>query len=435
MINLNILIIEDDSFLCEKLKKILSRKVLHVNSFYSAKEALDQLDIIKPDVIITDIKMPQMSGLEMVEIIRNRGLNIKIIIASAFSESHYFQKAIKLKVENFLVKPIDIEELLLQLQEIEKILTLEKAYNAKTKLLNEYKEIVDKSNHVTKTDINGNIIYANDRFCKLCGYSKDELLGKPHNIVRHEDMPSSLYARLWATILDKKIWHGTIKSKTKNGVAFYVETSIAPILNEQDEIIEFISIKNNVTEFIKNKRDLQKEIVTDRLTSLPNRIKFSQDLSKIEEASIILVDIEKFHETNNLFGLNFGDQILIHIAKLLKKISQQENLKPYRISADEFIILNINQGSKNLENIIHQLEQVLKNEPFEYNDISFDIELTYSIVIGSKDIDNNMIISMAESALMNARKHHKLYTVYTQERNQKKAYEYNFEWTLSLIHI
>ncbi|RXJ60012.1 EAL domain-containing protein [Candidatus Marinarcus aquaticus] len=429
MVHLTLALVEDETFLREKLEKILKREVEVVYAFSSAKETLRKIPEIMPDIILTDIKMAEMSGLEMVEEIRKLNLPIKVIVASAFSEPAYFQKAIKLKVENFLVKPIDIDELLYQLKEIEKNLTIEKAYHAKNKLLNEYKEVVDKSNHITKTDIKGTITYANDRFCKLCGYTQEELIGSPHNIVRHEDMPASFFKRMWTTILNKQTWHGTIKSKTKYGDAFYIETTIAPILDENNNIEEFISIKNNVTELVNNKRDLQKEIVTDRLTGIPNRIKLSQDLKEFQSASIILLDIEKFHETNNLFGLDFGDKILIFIAQKLKYLSLQRECSCYRISADEFILLSHNQSSEKLIETINQLEQDIKLMPFEENNISFDIDITYGIVTNTQDINNNMLIGMAESALSDARKEHKLYSLYSQDKNQQKAYEYNFEWT------
>lgn len=429
MVNLKLVLIEDETFLREKLTKILQREIEEVHPFSSAKEALHHIPNIMPDVILTDIKMAEMTGLEMVEEVRKLDLPIKVIVASAFSEPAYFQKAIKLKVENFLVKPIDIDELLYQLKDIEKILTIEKAYNAKNKLLNEYKEIVDQSNHVTKTNIRGIITYANDRFCKLCGYTQEELIGSPHNIVRHEDMPSSFFKRMWKTILNKQTWHGTIKSKTKYGDAFYIETTIAPILDQNNNIEEFISIKNNVTELVNNKRNLQKEIVTDRLTGIPNRIKLSQDLKDVQSASLILLDIEKFHETNNIFGLDFGDKILIFIAQKLKSLSQQKEFTCYRISADEFILLSQNKHSDELIEIIKELEKDIKQTPFEEKNISFDIDITYGLVTNTHDINNNMLIGMAESALSDARKEHKLFSLYSQEKNQQKAYEYNFEWT------
>ena len=87
------------------------------------------------------------------------------------------------------------------------------------------------------------------------------------------------------------VWHGTIQNQKKNGESYFVETTIAPILDENDNIIEFISVKNDVSELVQHKQILQMQILTDPLTNISNRIKLKQDLNLTEEPSIILLDI------------------------------------------------------------------------------------------------------------------------------------------------
>ncbi len=70
--------------------------------------------------------------------------------------------------------------------------------------LKQYQAAIDTSNIVSKTDIEGYITFVNDEFCKISGYTRDELVGKPHNIVRHPDVPSENFKILWETILAKK---------------------------------------------------------------------------------------------------------------------------------------------------------------------------------------------------------------------------------------
>ena len=124
------------------------------------------------------------------------------------------------------------------------------------KILSEYKHAVDRSSIVSKTDKHGKIIYVNDKFCAISGYSKEELLGKSHNIVRHQDMPKSAFANMWHTILNKKAWSGVIKNRKKDGNFYIVEVTISPILNEKGEIEEFIAIRNDITQIL----ELHKEI-------------------------------------------------------------------------------------------------------------------------------------------------------------------------------
>jgi aerotaxis receptor len=85
---------------------------------------------------------------------------------------------------------------------------------------------------VSETDKKGIITYANDDFCKIAGSSLEELVGKPHNIVRHPDMPKEAFASLWKTIKENKVWKGYVKNRTKNGQDFYwVFSTIYPMKN------------------------------------------------------------------------------------------------------------------------------------------------------------------------------------------------------------
>lgn len=81
---------------------------------------------------------------------------------------------------------------------------------------------------VSETDEKGTILYANSDFCKIAAYTKDELIGKPHNIVRHEDMPKLAFEDLWKTIQDGKTWNGIVKNKTKNGDYYWVNATAYP---------------------------------------------------------------------------------------------------------------------------------------------------------------------------------------------------------------
>jgi PAS domain S-box-containing protein len=125
------------------------------------------------------------------------------------------------------------------------------------KILNEYKDAVDRSSIVSKTDIHGRITYVNEKFCSISGYTSDELLGKAHSIVRHPDMPKIAFKNMWNTILAKKPWYGIVKNKKKNGSYYIVEVTINPILNQKGEIEEFIAIRNDITDVIKLHEELE----------------------------------------------------------------------------------------------------------------------------------------------------------------------------------
>lgn len=114
--------------------------------------------------------------------------------------------------------------------------------------LNQYQKAIDKTFLVSKTDTKGVITYVNDLFCKISGYSKEELIGSPHSIVRHPDMPKEVFKDLWQTIKSKKIWHGIVKNRRKDGKSYYVDATIFPILNKDGDVKEYVAIRKDVTD-------------------------------------------------------------------------------------------------------------------------------------------------------------------------------------------
>ena len=100
---------------------------------------------------------------------------------------------------------------------------------------------------VSETDAKGNIIFANSDFCDIAGYTIEELIGKPHNIVRHKDMPKAAFEDLWKTVQDGKIWNGIVKNKTKNGGYYWVNATVYPSKNEKGEL-RYISVRIKPTD-------------------------------------------------------------------------------------------------------------------------------------------------------------------------------------------
>ena len=100
----------------------------------------------------------------------------------------------------------------------------------------------DAETIVSKTDLHGNITYVNQDFVNISGFSEEELIGAPQNIVRHPDMPEEAFEDLWRTIKSGKAWTGLVKDRCKNGDHYWVETSAAPII-ENRKIVGYASIR------------------------------------------------------------------------------------------------------------------------------------------------------------------------------------------------
>lgn len=127
-------------------------------------------------------------------------------------------------------------------EEIEK---LSAEIEARTNLLN-------TAAIVSETDKYGTITFVNETFCRISKYSRDELIGKPHNIVRHPDMPKEIYKNLWDTIKAGKIFQGVIKNKAKDGSPYWVIATIGGVLDNEGKPYKYIGVRIDITDLIKN---------------------------------------------------------------------------------------------------------------------------------------------------------------------------------------
>ena len=82
---------------------------------------------------------------------------------------------------------------------------------------------------ISTTDLNSNVTYCNDAFVAISGFTREELIGKPHNQVRHPDMPPTVFAHMWETIKQGKPWMGIVKNRAKNGDFYWVSAYVTPI--------------------------------------------------------------------------------------------------------------------------------------------------------------------------------------------------------------
>jgi aerotaxis receptor len=100
---------------------------------------------------------------------------------------------------------------------------------------------------ISRTDLNGYITYANDIFAEISGYTPEELVGKPHSIVRHPDMPHSVFKELWEVIKSGSIWRGYVKNLRKDGGYYWVYAEVSGVYKE-DKLVEFKSLRSPVDE-------------------------------------------------------------------------------------------------------------------------------------------------------------------------------------------
>jgi PAS domain S-box-containing protein len=122
-------------------------------------------------------------------------------------------------------------------------LTQEKIY--KSKPVNE-EVVFDGGVMITETDKSGMITYANRRFIEMTGFTKEELIGSPHCINRHPDMPKGAFRGMWEKISSKKLWNGYVKNLRKDGKFYWVHVFVKPKLNIEGEVVGYIAARKAV---------------------------------------------------------------------------------------------------------------------------------------------------------------------------------------------
>uniref|UniRef100_UPI001D1831D9 EAL domain-containing protein n=1 Tax=Arcobacter vandammei TaxID=2782243 RepID=UPI001D1831D9 len=289
-------------------------------------------------------------------------------------------------------------------------------------LLNEYKNAIDESSIISKSSKNGKITFVNDKFCEISGYTKEELIGKNHNIVRHSSMSKDFFKNLWETILNKEVFRGVIVNRKKDGSPYYVDTTIVPITDKSGEIVEFIAVRHDISEIYEKEKIIQKQYM-DNLTKLPNRQKLISDLKDSNDVELVLVDISKFKDINDFYGYETGDLVLKKFAKVLQSFDIY-GLNYYKLANDIFAILilknTIDSTSNILKYIVKELEQkeiIVENNTFN---LSFHIA-----VVNSKDLKNP--IQSAEFALSLAKSKKKKVLFLKEHLDEYKQIQKNKE--------
>ncbi|WP_052404893.1 sensor domain-containing diguanylate cyclase [Bacillus rubiinfantis] len=293
---------------------------------------------------------------------------------------------------------------------------LERKFLETLKDLQDLKFALDEANIVQIVDKRANILYANERFCRLSGYTLEELNGKNMRIFNSHYHSKEFFRELWATVSHGNVWRGEMRNQTKDGRYFWVDTTIVPFLDKDQKPFQYIVIRSDITKSKENEEKLEYLSNVDGLTSLFNRRYFDQkleyywhyNLQKQTYLSVILVDVDYFKDYNDTYGHLVGDQCLQTISSRVKEL-----LCPYeaicaRYGGEEFAIILSQKEPEDAHAIGGNLRQAIEDLriPHEHSRIKKVVTLSFGIasIIPDQDKSPTDLLELADQALYQAKR-------------------------------
>lgn len=399
--NITILYIEDEKMIRDEVSYFFSKYVKNFHTATNGQEGLELYNQIKPDLIITDIQMPKMNGLDMIKEINNK--KIPIIITTAFSDIDYFLKAIELNVSKFIIKPINLMELVKSIQECVYNNIIGDKLFEKENLL----RIVDENVLISITDKDGKIIDASGAFCDFVEYSKEELMGKTHKILRHSDTTDEFYINMWQQISSGKKFNTEIKNRKKSGEIYWANLTITPVIKD-NIIINYTAIRQDIT----NKKRLEQLAIEDTLTGVYNRRYFNKIIekelrrTKRENLNLCLlsIDIDDFKKYNDTFGHPKGDEVLIKVAQSLKTFASRAADFVFRMGGEEFCIIFSGLDTEKSLEFSNELVKKIENLQIEHIEDRFVTISAGLVCMNANDIlDEEELYRFSDDALYEAK--------------------------------
>jgi PAS domain S-box-containing protein len=254
--SLSLLYVEDDQATREELAIMLEPWVGKLHVAVDGREGLDLFKAFRPNIVVTDIQMPRVSGLAMSGEIRRIVPGQPIVVVSAYNDVEYLFRAIELGIDHYITKPINVERLLEKLSRVADGVLAARERQRNHVLLEQYKHLVDQSAIICKLDPAGRITYVNDKLCEISGFAPADLLGRDIAALRHASEPNQRCQEIFARLKAGEKWSGIVRNGTRDGGMYVVESSLVPIVNEGGAVTEIISLDVDITQLYENYENL-----------------------------------------------------------------------------------------------------------------------------------------------------------------------------------
>ncbi len=343
------------------------------------------------DLILSDVNMPKLNGLEMLEKIRKIDNNIAIIYTTARTETEFLLKAIELHADHYVIKPINLQDVINKIEKVCEKNYLEELIESKNKELKQYLSIINNVAAIIKMDVNGKITYANSHFLQNLKAEENEILGEDFENIIHKDMAKGFITSMWEDIKNDEIWNENIKFFNKENDFFYVNSTIFKIYSEDK--IEYINIGFLSTKEVNEKREFHKKIIENVKNNTSEIKKSKDDIQNLviekEKYEALILKLKKSIELENQKHLDESSQIKFYENELLSVDSRLDKriiIKNKEIEDSINDVKRVKDEKKILLLDIHKLERKLEDSLVLISKLEKNEELSKKKIIDLKDV-------------------------------------------------
>ncbi|WP_374320158.1 PAS domain S-box protein [Aquabacterium sp.] len=254
---IRVLLIESEPQSRDRHARILQDNGIEVRNCDAIAPALCVLNDWAPEVIVLDMDLPDCPAPKLIRILRQQReeAQIPIITLTADISPNALFQIFDADSDGLLPKPADPAVLLTRVRSKARAyrvqVRIQRALQERERIslhrVEQLRQAFDQHGIVSTTDIRGNITHVNDLFCDISGYTREELLGQNHRIIKSGQHAPEYYREMWRTIASGQVWRGVLCNKRKDGSFYWVDATIVPVLDPHGKPIEYISVRIDVT--------------------------------------------------------------------------------------------------------------------------------------------------------------------------------------------
>ena len=407
--HLRVLYVEDEPLIREALSRFLRRRVGTLYEAENGERGLEVFMAERPDLVITDIRMPKIDGLEMSERIRKIDPDVPIVITTAFNDESYFLRAIDAGIDKFLKKPIENPLLLDALSKVGRLTLQQRQLEDKNRLIN---LILDNISELVMIVRGGDVLFLNNAFLNFSGVPDVEAFKahqglKPLLVPKEDSFYKDRPFEAWIKdVIDTKkeefIVHMRASHERRSEAQAFIVRA-AHISESEGVLVTFI----DVTSLEHEKERINKLAITDSLTDIFNRKKFNDELERELERSLryrqhlslIIFDIDHFKRVNDENGHPVGDVVLQEITRLVRHGIRKSDVFA-RYGGEEFVILLPENDLEGAQALAEKMRERIEQHTF---DGVGRITCSFGVAQLEEDEEADSFIKRADDALYEAK--------------------------------